>query len=204
LTRRAPHKRLLEAWGLLSRGWKATVTFVLGLGAVLGFVFHPPWAGGSSSKSSSDTPTTASETCPGVVDGRIKELTIDPQPIPLAAYWQLHPASRPQNPSPGRGRTLGRIVRFRFEASNYRAKPLTVSWWVVSPRGVPVREPNLRDQLASSITPGSCKTTKATRDFWAELPPRVGRYRVQIELDAGVEQLDLARTKLFTVASSQG
>jgi hypothetical protein len=193
LTRRAPHNRLLDAWNLLSRGWKAAVGFVAGLGVILGFVFHPPWAGGSSSKGSS----TTTDACPGDVVGSISGVTIDPQPIPLAAYWQLHPGSKPKNASPDRGRTLGRVVRFHFEVSNYPQKPLGVTWWMLNPRGEPVSAP----KLEYTVTPGSCKTTKVTRDFWAELPRRAGKYRVQIELDAGTEQLDLARTKIFTVVS---
>ena len=200
MTRRPPHKRLLDAWNLLSRGWKALVTFVLGLGAVLGFVFHPPWAGGSSSKSpSGPTQTTVADTCSGDVVGSISGVRIDPQSIPLAAYWQLHPGSKPENPSPDRGRALGRVVRFHFEASNYPRRPLTLSWWILDPRGIPVSDPRLQAQIAYSIVPASCKTTKVTRDFWAEVPTRAGKYRVQIELDAGKEQLDLTRTKLFAV-----
>jgi hypothetical protein len=190
---------LQEASHWLVTSWKAAVTFAGGLVLILGLIFHPPWAGGSSSKS--DTTTRASETCPGVVDGRIKELTIDPQPIPLRAYWLLHPDARPTHPSKERGRTLGRVVRFRFQASNYPRKELGIWWWIVNTRGMPVSDPTLQRQLAFAVTPGSCKTTTVKRDFFATLPKGTGEYRVQIELDAGDEQLDLARTKIFSVVS---
>jgi hypothetical protein len=166
---------------------------------ILGFVFHPPWAGGSSSKS--NTTTSVQENCPADVEGRITHLSIEPQPIPLAAYWQLNPDSRPAHPSKARARSLGRIVEFDVVASNYRGKELGVWWWMLNASGEPVPEPTLQRQLAFAVRPGSCKKTPVTRDFWAELPKRPGRYRVLVRLYVGDEQLNARRTKIFTVAS---
>ncbi len=195
-----PRKSLREALGWLVRSWKATVAFVAGLGVILGFVFHPPWGGGSSS-SASDTKTTT-QACPGVSDGHIRKLTVDP-PITKGAYWELHPGSRPNNPSKAQLEMLGRVVHFRVDLNGYRGKTLGVWWWMLTPSGEPVPEPTLRRQLAFNLTPGDC-TTGGTRDIWAELPKRNGKFQVEVQLlDPGGEQLDFGRTPTFSVSGTR-
>ena len=193
----APRRKPLNpTLRLLVRSWKAAVGFLAGLGVILGFVFHPPWGGGSSS-SASDTKTT-SQACPGVSEGRISKLSTDP-PIRLDDYWGLHPGSRQTKVSKARLKSLGRVVHFRVDLNGYRGKDITVWWWMLTPNGAPVPEPTLRRQLAFGLTPHDC-TTGGARDIWAELPKRNGRFRVEVQLvDPGGEQLDFARTKPFAV-----
>jgi hypothetical protein len=194
-----PRRRrtLREGLRLLVTSWKATIGFLAGLGVILGFVFHPPWGGGSSS-SASDTKTGTTQACPGTSTGRISKITTDP-PIRLNAYWQLHPGSREKNVSKARLNSLGRVIHFRVDLNGYRGKDLTVWWWMLTPNGAPLPEPTLRRQLAFGLTPHDC-TTGGSREIWAELPKRSGKFRVEVQLvDPGGEQLDFARTTPFAV-----
>jgi hypothetical protein len=192
-------KTLREAARLLVTSWKAVVAVAGGLvviSGLVGLVFHPPWAGGSSGGNSA-TNTNASAVCPGVSEGRISNVTAD-QRVRLSSYWQLNPGAR-ASVSKQRLKALGQVVHFRVDIRGYRGKKLTVWWWTLTANGAPVAEPTLQRQLAFALTPNDC-TTGGTRDVWTQLPNRKGRYKVEIQLlDPQGEQLDYGRTNPFVV-----
>ena len=183
----------------LVTSWKAAVGVAGGLAVILGLVFHPPWAGGSSSDASHGQ-TATTQTCPGVSNGRVSKVSAD-ESVRLGAYWKLNPGSR-ASVSKERLSTIGRVVHFRVDVNGYRGKELTVWWWMLTARGEPVSEQALQRQLAFALTPHDC-TTGGTRDIWAELPKRAGRYQVEVQLlDPAGEKLDYGRTRPFAVRSA--
>ena len=192
---RRPLQQLLR-WIVTS--WKAAVGVAGGLAVILGLIFHPPWAG-SSSSSASDT-KTATQGCPGISKGRISNVKADKR-VRLSAYWELNPGSR-MPVSKERLNAIGRVVHFRVDINGYRGKQLTVWWWMLTANGEPVPEPTLRRQLAFGLTPHDC-TTGGTREIWAELPKRNGRFQVEIQLlDPNNEKLDYGRTAPFAVRAA--
>jgi hypothetical protein len=189
-------RRLREVLRWIVTSWKATVGVAGGLAVILGLVFHPPWDGSSSG--ASDTKTT--QACPGVSKGRISNVDADKR-IRLSAYWELHPGSRVAV-SKERLNAIGRVVHFRVDINGYRGKQLTVWWWMLTANGEPVPEPALRRQLAFGLTPHDC-TTGGTREIWAELPRRNGRFQVEVQLlDPGGEELDDGHTQTFVVRAA--
>jgi hypothetical protein len=195
------HRRrtLRDIWRWIVTSWKAAVAVAGGLAVILGLVFHPPWAGSSSSGASDEqVPTTQS--CPGISNGDISDVTAD-ESLSLDAYWKLNPGSRAPV-SKERLNTMGRVVHFRVDVNGYRGKQLTVWWWMLTSEGAPVSQPELQRQLAFGLTPHDC-TTGGTRDIWVELPKRRGRYKVVVQLlDPAGEKLDDGRTKPFTVPAT--
>ena len=191
---RIPSREALRAtlrWIVTS--WKAAVGVAGGLAVILGFVFHPPWNGGSSS-SASDSKTTT-QACPGVSNGRISSVKAD-KPTRLSAYWELNPGSR-VSASEKRLNAIGRVVHFNVDINGYRGKQLTVWWWMLTTNGEPLSEPTLRRQLAFGLTPHDC-TTGGAREIWAQLPRRRGPFQVEVQLlDPSGEKLDYARTTAF-------
>jgi hypothetical protein len=135
--------------------------------------------------------------CPGVSKGEISKVTTN-QLMRYRDYLELSGAST-DGTSAERLRTLGRIVHFRVDVNGYRGADLPVVWWMFTKAGGPVSEPQLRNQLAFTLTPHDC-TTGGTREIWVQLPKRSGTFRVQVRLlDAGGEQLDDGFTKPFVV-----
>lgn len=196
-----PHRRTLrDVFRWIVTSWKAAVGVAGGLAVILGLVFHPPWAGSSSSGPSDETvPTTQS--CPGVSNGRISKIRAD-QSVRLGAYWKLNPGSA-LPVSKERLNTLGRVVHFRVDINGYRGQELTVWWWMLTANDAPVSEPALQRQQAFGLTPHDC-TTGGTRDIWVQLPKRRGKYKVEVQLlDPAGEQLDYARTNPFAVLAAQ-
>jgi hypothetical protein len=193
---RRPTLRQIQQWVVAS--WKAIVGVAGGLAVILGLVFHPPWSGDSSSGASGDK-TTAGQGCPGISKGRISNVTAD-RSVRLGAYWKLNPGSR-MTVSKERLNAIGRVVHFRVDVNGYKGKELTLWWWMLTANGEPVSEPTLQRQLAFALTPHDC-TTGGTRDIWAELPKRPGKFQVEVQLvDPAGEKLDFGRTKPFTVAA---
>jgi hypothetical protein len=148
---------------------------------------------------SQDYTKTATQGCPGISKGRISNVKADKR-VRLSAYWELNPGSRVPV-SKERLNAIGRVVHFRVDINGYRGKQLTVWWWMLTANGEPVPEPTLRRQLAFGLTPHDC-TTGGTREIWAELPKRNGRFQVEIQLlDPNDEKLDYGRTAPFAVRS---
>lgn len=192
-----PDRRTLREilrWVVTS--WKAAVGVAGGLAVILGLIFHPPWDG-SSSPDASGAKTPTSQVCPGVSKGRISKVKADKR-VRLGAYWELNPGSHP-TVSKERLNAVGRVVHFRVDIDGYRGRQLTVWWWMLTANGEPLPEPGLRRQLAFGLTPRDC-TTGGTREIWAELPKRNGKFQVEIQLvDPNGEKLDYGRTAAFTV-----
>lgn len=185
---------LRELWRWVVTSWKAVVGVAGGLAVILGLVFHPPWAG-SSSSGASDAPTATAQSCPGVSNGHISQVRAD-RSVRLRAYWELNPGSEPKV-SKERANAIGRVVHFRVDINGFRGKDLEVWWWMLTANGEPV--PGQGRQLALGLTPHDC-TTGGTRQIWAELPKRDGRFQVEIQLlDPNGEQLSYGRTMPFVV-----
>lgn len=197
-----PHRRSLQdvsRWIVTS--WKAVVGVAGGLAVILGLVFHPPWAGSSSSGASGET-TPTTQSCPGVSNGRISNVSAD-QSISRDAYWKLNPGARIPNASKEQLNALGRVVHFRVDINGFRGKELGVYWWMLTAGGEPVMQSTPQPQLAFGLTPHDC-TTGGTRDIWAELPKRSGSYQVEVQLlDPAGEKLDYKRTRPFTVRAAR-
>jgi hypothetical protein len=194
-----PDRRTLrEILRWIVTSWKAAVGVAGGLAVILGFIFHPPWDGGSPGASGAKT--TSSQVCPGVSKGRISNVTADRR-VRLGAYWELNPGSR-ATVSQERLNAVGRVVHFRVDINGYRGKQLTVWWWMLTADGEPVPEPTLRRQLAFGLTPHDC-STGGTREIWAELPKRNGKFQVEIQLvDPNGEKLDYGRTTPFVIRAA--
>ena len=195
-----PSRRTLhDVLRWIATSWKAAVGVAGGLGVILGLVFHPPWDRSSSSNASDSKKTT--QACPGISKGRISNVTADKR-VRLSAYWELNPGSRVPA-SKERLNAIGRVIHFRVDINGYRGKQLTVWWWMLTANGEPVTEPTLRRQLAFGLTPHDC-STGGTREIWAELPKRKGRFQVEIQLlDPNDEKLDYGRTKAFAVQAAR-
>jgi hypothetical protein len=183
-------KTLPELLRWLVTSWKVAVAAAGGLTTILLLVFlvFP------------DKKPKAAEACPGISKGMIGNVTAD-QRVRLRAYWELNPGSR-ESVSKERLNAIGRVVHFRVDINGYRGKELTVWWWMLTADGEPVAEPTLRRQLAFGLTPNDC-TTGGSREIWAELPKRSGRYQIEVQLFDGDEKLDYGRTKTFVVRAER-
>lgn len=190
-------RTLRDVFRWIVTSWKAAVGVAGGLVVILGLVFHPPWAGSSSSGASDETGQTT-KSCPGVSNGHISNVSAG-QSLRLDDYWKLNPGSRVPGVSKERLNSVGRVVHFRVDINGFRGKELGVYWWMLTAKGKPVSQ----QRQAVGLTPHDCRTG-GTRDFWVEVPTRSGSYKVAVQLlDPAGEKLDDGSTKAFTVRTAQ-